>query len=192
MSKVAIFGGSFDPVHRAHIRIAKLALESFDLRQLNFVIAYAPPHKIKQYACVEDRISMLKFAIEKLDKSEVSLYETQKRETVYSYQTLDYFQNLYPTDEICMIIGSDSLLSLPTWENIDYLASKYRFIVAKRSGIDIKKDTKYLNKCIFIDKEIENTSSTEVRKLIKEDLKKATLLLDEKVFNYISQKKIYQ
>ncbi|MDR0800185.1 MAG: nicotinate (nicotinamide) nucleotide adenylyltransferase [Endomicrobium sp.] len=192
MNKIAIFGGSFDPVHKSHIQIAELTFKSLDLKKLVFVIAYTPPHKIKQYAHIEDRISMLKLAAGNIQKTEISLYEVQKLETVYSYQTLDYFQSLYPADKIYMVIGSDSLLDLPTWRNIDYLANRYKFIVAKRPGIEINKNVKYLDRCVFIDKEIEDISSTKIRKMIKEEYKKAAPMLSEKVYNYIIQNRLYK
>jgi nicotinate-nucleotide adenylyltransferase len=192
MNKIAIFGGSFDPIHRSHIQIAKVVLESVDCKKLIFVVAYAPPHKIRQYVCIEDRLYMLKLATKNMRQIEINLYEAQKHKIVYSYQTLDYFQSLYPKDDIYMVIGSDSLLDLPTWKNIDYLVNHYKFIVVKRSKIEIIKNTKYLGKCILIDKEIENISSTEVRELIKEDSEKAASLLDKEVYNYIVQNKLYK
>jgi len=192
MSKIAIFGGSFDPVHMAHIKIADLVLKCFDLEELIFVIAYAPPHKERQYADIKDRISMLKLATYNIDKSKISYYEAQKRERVYSYQTLDYFQNLYPSDEIYMIIGSDSLLNLHTWKNIDYIFDHYKFIVAKRSNIEISNDIKYLNKCVFMNEEIEDISSTKIRGLIKLGHTEVASLLDKKVYDYIIQKRLYK
>ncbi|BAG13860.1 putative nicotinate-nucleotide adenylyltransferase [Endomicrobiia bacterium] len=193
MHKVAIFGGSFDPVHKSHIQIAKLAFKSLDLKKMIFVIAYTPPHKTKQYAYIEDRISMLKLATGNMQKTEISLYEAQKLETVYSYQTLDYFNSLYPEDEIYMVIGSDSLLDLPIWNNIDYMAGRYKFIVAKRHGFDeVNKNVKYLDRCVFIDKETEDISSTEIRRLVKEDYKKAVSMLNKKVYNYIIQNGLYK
>jgi nicotinate-nucleotide adenylyltransferase len=192
MHKIAIFGGSFDPVHKSHIQTAELIFKSFDLKKMIFVIAYTPPHKTKQYAYIEDRISMLKLAARNMQKIEISLYEARKLEMVYSYQTLDYFSSLYPEDEIYMIIGSDSLLDLPTWRNIDYMAGRYKFIVAKRPGFEINKNVKYLDRCIFIDKETENISSTEIRRLVKEDYKKAALLLDKKVYNHIIKNGLYK
>ncbi|MDR0956876.1 MAG: nicotinate (nicotinamide) nucleotide adenylyltransferase [Endomicrobium sp.] len=192
MDKVAVFGGSFDPVHNAHIQIAELALSVFKLKKLIFVIAYMPPHKIRSYANVQDRIKMLNIAIKGLKKTEISLFEILRQETVYSYETLNYFQDLYPEDEIYMIIGSDSLIELPMWKNIDYLANKYKFMVAKRPGIEISKNTKYLDRTVFIDKEIKNISSTKIRKLIKENSKNASFFLNDKVYNYIIKNKIYK
>jgi nicotinate-nucleotide adenylyltransferase len=192
MNKIVIFGGSFDPVHRSHIKIAKIVLESIDCKKLIFVVAYAPPHKTMQYVCIEDRLYMLKLVTKNMRRIEINLYEVKKRKIVYSYQTLDYFQSLYPKDDIYMVIGSDSLLNLSTWRNIDYLASHYKFIVAKRSGIEINKNTKYMRRCIFINKEIENISSTEIRKLIKIDPGKAASLLDKKVYDYIIKNGFYK
>ncbi|MDR1511268.1 MAG: nicotinate (nicotinamide) nucleotide adenylyltransferase [Endomicrobium sp.] len=191
MSKIAIFGGSFDPVHKSHIQIATLALKSFNLKELIFVVAYAPPHKRRQYADIKDRISMLKLVTHNVNKIKISCYEAQKRKVVYSYQTLDHFQNLYFFDEIYMIIGSDSLLNLSTWENIDYIVTHYKFIIAKRPNIEISSNIKYLDRCVFIDKEIEDISSTKIRELIKLDPMMAASLLDKKVYDYIAQKQLY-
>ncbi|MDR1662815.1 MAG: nicotinate (nicotinamide) nucleotide adenylyltransferase [Endomicrobium sp.] len=193
MSKIAIFGGSFDPVHRSHIQLVKFVLElSCNFKKVIFVIAYTSPHKSKQYANVDDRIAMLKIATEGLPRTEISLYEVLKKKVIYSYQTLDYFQSLYPGDEIYMIIGSDSLLELHTWKNIDYLASRYKFVVVKRPYIKIKKDVKYLDRCIIVQNETENISSTEIRQMIKEDSKKFELFLDKKVYNYIVKRRLYK
>jgi nicotinate-nucleotide adenylyltransferase len=192
MNKIAVFGGSFDPVHNAHIQIAELALNTFKLEKLIFVIAYMPPHKAKSYANVQDRIKMLNIAIKDLKRAEISLFEVQRQETVYSYETLNYFQGLYPEDKIYMLIGSDSLVDLPMWKNIDYLANKCKFIVAKRPEVKISKDTKYLNRVVFIDTEIRNISSTTVRRLIKENPKKASSFLNDEVYNYIIKNGIYK
>jgi nicotinate-nucleotide adenylyltransferase len=192
MNKIGIFGGSFDPIHKSHIQIVKFALETCNFKKVIFVIAYAPPHKSKQYASISDRVAMLELATENLPKVEISLYEASKKEVVYSYQTLDYFQNLYPKDEIYMIIGSDSLLELPTWMNITYLVNRYKFFVVKRPGIDIKKDTQYLDRCVFAKNETENISSSKIRQMIKEGSQEAKLLLDEKVYDYIIKWRLYK
>jgi len=192
VGKIAVFGGSFDPVHKSHIQIAELALKFFDLKKLIFVVAYAPPHKTRQYASVEDRISMLKLVTCNMQKTSISCYEAQKQESVYSYQTLDHFQSLYSSDEIYMVIGSDSLLNLSTWKNIDYIVTHYKFIVAKRPNIRINGETKYLDRCDFIDKETEDISSEEIRKFIKLNYKRVVPLLDRKVYDYIIQNRLYR
>ncbi|MDR3281786.1 MAG: nicotinate (nicotinamide) nucleotide adenylyltransferase [Endomicrobium sp.] len=192
MGKIAIFGGSFDPVHKSHIKIAELAIQLFNLEKLIFVLAYTPPHKIQQYAKVNDRICMLKLAATSLQKSEISLYEVKKQKVVYSYQTLDYFQGLYPSEEVNMLIGSDSLQDLQNWKNVDYIIKRYKIIVAKRAGIKIGTSTKYLNNSVFINNEIENISSEEIRRLIKGNYTSIISLVDKNVYNYIIQNKLYK
>jgi nicotinic acid mononucleotide adenylyltransferase len=91
-----------------------------------------------------------------------------------------------------MIIGTDSLLELSTWKNIYYLAGYYKFMVFKRPGIKIKKNTKYLDRCIFAQSETKNISSTEIRHLIKKNLKKAKQFLDENVYAYIVKRRLYK
>ena len=192
MNKIAIFGGSFDPVHKAHRQIAKVVLQTLTLKKLIFVIAHVPPHKNRVYADIEDRIVMLRLATKDLNRIEISLYEAKQQNTVYSYQTLDYFQEIYPLYEILMVIGSDSLVDLPNWKNIDYVANKYKFIVVKRAGVYIDTNTKYFNKCIFIDKEIPDISSTLVRTYLKNDKTKVLKMLCTDVYNYIAENGLYK
>jgi nicotinate-nucleotide adenylyltransferase len=192
MSKVAIFGGSFDPVHKSHTKIAKLAIRLFNLEKLIFVIAYTPPHKTQQHAKTSDRICMLKLATKGLKKSEISLYEVERRKVVYSYQTLDHFQELYPSKEINMLIGADSLQDLQNWKNVEYITRRYKIIVAKRTGIKICSSTKYLSSCVFIDKKIKNISSKKIRRLVKRNHISMISLVDKKVYNYIIRKNLYK
>jgi nicotinate-nucleotide adenylyltransferase len=194
VAKIAVFGGSFDPVHKGHIQIARFALEAFKLKKLIFVLAFASPHKKKhRYAAVEDRLNMIDIAAGGIKKSEISLYEIEKQKAVFTYQTLDYFQSLYPRDEIYNIMGSDSFLKLSTWKNADYMAERYKFIVAKRPNADMPPNVKYLSSCLLMDGEIADVSSTLIRNLIKDSNYSAVkCFLDKKVCDYIVQKGLYR
>ncbi|MDR1952164.1 MAG: nicotinate (nicotinamide) nucleotide adenylyltransferase [Elusimicrobiota bacterium] len=190
MSDIAIFGGSFDPVHKAHIEIVKSAFKSFDLAKIIFTPSFLAPHKTQHYACAKDRIEMLKIALAGISNVEINCFEIQKGTKIYSYQTLDYFKELYPNDNIFMIIGSDSLVNLSYWKNIDYIAGKYRFIVANRKGILLTPETKFLDKCLFLEKEIDDISSTQIRKLICSGMD-AQEYLDNGVYEYIKKNGLY-
>ena len=192
MGKIAVFGGSFDPVHKGHIQIAEAVLKEIAPSKLIFVPAFAPPHKVRQYADIYDRIAMLKLAIAGLKEAEISYFEAEKQEIVYSYRTLDYFQGIYPKDEIMMVVGSDSLLDLPDWKNIDYLTGKYKFIVAKRPDIKFDFRTKYFDRCVFLRDEIADISSTRIRDLICGQNRQAQELLDENVLAYIKENGLYK
>ena len=192
MGKIAVFGGSFDPVHKEHSRMAERAVKEFALDKVIFVVAYSPAHKTRQFADIEDRIAMVKLAAENIERAEVSYYEAEQQGVVYSYQTLDYFQSLYPGDEIFMLIGSDSMVNLSKWKNIDYLVSKYKFIVAKRPGVKISGKTKYFDRCLFISGEMSDVSSTDIRKLLKERNDEVLEYVDSKVYDYIKEQGLYE
>ncbi|MDR2860516.1 MAG: nicotinate-nucleotide adenylyltransferase [Elusimicrobiota bacterium] len=191
MKKIAVFGGSFDPVHKAHIEIACLAMKEFSLENIFFVPAWTAPHKKGHFASPKQRLEMLEIALSKFPEFEISLYEIGQKEKIFSYQTLDHFKETYPNDEIFMIIGSDSLNDLPAWKNIDYLAKKYRFIAAPRSGALADQNAKYLDRCLFIDRTFENISSTQIRNLISAGDIKAKDYLNEEVYEYIKQNGLY-
>ncbi|MDR0822213.1 MAG: nicotinate (nicotinamide) nucleotide adenylyltransferase [Endomicrobium sp.] len=192
MAKIALFGGSFDPVHKAHTEMAKLALNDFDLKEIIFIAAYKPPHKEKQFANPDERLAMLRLALSGLPKMSLSLYEIEKKTVVYSYQTANYFQSIYPDDEIFLLIGGDSLLGLPSWKNIDILSSKYRFIVVNRAGVQIESNTKYLDRCLFTNGQVSNISSTDIRFMLESRDKRAADYLDENVYTYIKEHKLYE
>lgn len=189
---ITVFGGSFDPVHNAHADIANEALKIPGVKKIIFVPAYAPPHKTKQFADIDDRLAMLKLVVKKIKNAEISFFEVEKQEPVYSYQTLDYFKSLYPDDEIKMVIGSDSLKDLDLWKNTSYLTSNYGFIVAKRPGAAVSSETKYFDKCVFIDVIMKDISSTHIRELLKFDIGKAKQFLDKDVFEYIREHGLYK
>ena len=192
MNKIAIFGGSFDPVHKAHADMAKETLKISGIEKIIFVPAYIPPHKTSQFANVDDRIAMLRLAVNNIEKTEISFFEAEKQEAVYSYMTLDYFRSLYPGSEILMLIGSDSLRDLHTWKNIDYLVYNYRFIAAKRPKVVIGKNEKYADRCIFLDVPMQDISSTQIRKLLKEKDETVKDLLDKNVYDYIKKRGLYK
>ena len=191
-NKIAVFGGSFDPVHLAHTEIAMEALKMQGVKKVIFVPAYAPPHKSRRLACIDDRIAMLKLAVRNMENVEISCFEAEKRDIVYSFLTLDHFGSLYPKEEILMVIGSDSLKELDAWKNAAYLTSKYRFLVAKRPDIIIDGKIKYLDRCVFMDVLMKDISSTRIRRLLKKGDARAKEFLDPQVYGYIKEYGLYK
>ncbi|MDR0890836.1 MAG: nicotinate (nicotinamide) nucleotide adenylyltransferase [Endomicrobium sp.] len=191
MRKIAIFGGSFDPIHKAHINVAKLALQLCNLNKIIFVLSTRPPHKIKQHANILDRINMLNIAIAKFKKFELSLYEANQNKTVYSYQTLDYFQRQYTHDKIYLIVGSDCFLNFHSWNNISHIKEYYNLIVISRPGYPLSYSDN--NNYIFLNKTMYNISSTAIRQAIKQskNIKAVISYLNKGVYNYILKNNLY-
>jgi nicotinate-nucleotide adenylyltransferase len=109
--KIAIYGGSFNPIHRGHIKVAKTAINDLKLNKLYFVPAYKNPFKHKKkYVDSHHRVNMVNLVKE--NKMEVSLFEINKKGFSYTIETIKYFKNKYPNDKLYLIIGSDNINKL--------------------------------------------------------------------------------
>ena len=124
--KIGIFGGCFNPPHKMHEKIVKELLNILDKI---IVVPTGGNYNKKDLVKPIDRYNMLKLVFD--DKRiEVSDYELDK--TPYSYQTLDYFQSIYPNDTLYFITGSDNFQKIESWKNWEYLLKQYHFIIVKR------------------------------------------------------------
>lgn len=114
--RIGIFGGSFDPVHVEHVRLAASAIESLSLDRLFVVPAHEPPHKKNKTPASDcDRLEMCRLAFEGLPQAEVSDYEVRQGGTSYTYLTCRHFKELYGTAELFWLVGTDMLRDFPTW-----------------------------------------------------------------------------
>ncbi len=187
--KIAILGGTFDPVHNGHLVLADTAVKTFGLEKVIFIPAYIPPHKGKgEIADAEDRLAMVKLAIEGNDKFQASRLEINRKNVSYSIDTLSYIKKIYPENtEIFFLAGSDSVKTLDTWKGIDKILSMCKFIVGARAGYTL--ETKYKNIEIMPMMPVD-ISSTEIRKMVREN-KDIRGLVPEKVADYIERFKVY-
>jgi len=153
--KIAIFGGTFDPVHEGHIEIVKKALKNLDIDRLIIIPNYLNPLKHQFSAPPKLRLKWLKEVFKDFNKVEVSDFEIKKNRPVFSIETVKHFKPKY------FIIGSDNLKTLDKWKNINGLLKLTEFVVAKRGEIDKNLLKRYnIKKIIDVDIPI---SSTEIR-----------------------------
>jgi nicotinate-nucleotide adenylyltransferase len=133
--KIAIFGGTFDPIHAAHIQIAQEAAEAFRLDRVLIIPAANPPHKSgAQVASYEDRYQMVEIACEGDALLEPSRLEAGAAKS-YSIDTiLRLKQQLSPADRLYFIIGSDAFAEITTWHRWEEVISHVEFIVVSRPG----------------------------------------------------------
>ena len=191
--RIGVFGGSFNPPHKMHLKIGK---ELLDKKYLDCII-YVPTGSKYKYknnlVSVRDRFNMLKLMTCNDERFIVSDFELKDRE-VYTYETLDYFRNIYLNDDIYFICGADNLSYIDLWKNGFYLLENYKFLVVKRytDPIDniLNKLAKYRDNIIISNIEMNSLSSTEVREKLKnrEDISD---LLDDDVINYIEKNNLY-
>lgn len=133
--KTGILGGTFNPIHNAHLSIAEASLESCRLDRVLFLPAAIPPHKdVAEEVSFDHRFNMVELAIEKNPKFMASDLETKRPGASYSVDTLAQLRQLYPDDEFYFIIGLDSFRDITTWKNYQQLFELANIIVASRPG----------------------------------------------------------
>ncbi|MXW82241.1 MAG: nicotinate (nicotinamide) nucleotide adenylyltransferase [Rhodothermaceae bacterium] len=132
---VGIFGGSFDPPHCAHLRIAEFARSNFGLELILWVPAYDPPHKSqKQLSQYQDRLGMVRAAIADYGHYRVSDIESTIERPTYTIRMLDALRERYPDADFYLILGSDSLKQFHTWMRPDVIARRVQILVYPRAG----------------------------------------------------------
>ncbi|MCG3718750.1 nicotinate (nicotinamide) nucleotide adenylyltransferase, partial [Aliarcobacter butzleri] len=119
--KIAIFGGSFDPIHIAHKAIVKRALEELEIDKLIIVPTYLNPFKSNFYLEPKVRFELLKKVFEKVEKVEISDYEINQEKLSYSFNTVNYLKDLYKASKIYFILGQDNVENLDKWYKIEEL-----------------------------------------------------------------------
>ncbi len=132
-NRVAILGGTFNPVHNGHIAMADAALNEFGLSKIVFLPNGNPPHKADVHIIdAKKRYEMVSIAVRSNERFAVSDYEVNRQKKSYTVETLPYLKSVYG-DDISYIIGADSLYTLDKWKDYRKLICQCRFIVADRS-----------------------------------------------------------
>lgn len=196
--RIAVFGGSFDPVHSEHIRLARAAVDSLKLDKLFVMPAYAPPHKPgKVLSSDRDRLEMCRLAFAEIPQVEISDYEIQKGGTSYTYLTCRHFKELYPTAELFWLVGTDMLRDFPTWKEPLSILKDVTLGVCGRAEQQgwVEKEQelffeKFQTKFEVIDYNGERVSSTKIRVLAGAGME-ITPLVPKKVAAYIQEKELY-
>jgi len=132
----AIFGGSFDPVHRGHLAMAEVAREKGGLAEVIFVPAAVSPFKRGTVANGPQRREMIAMALaeSRLDRASVSDFELNRPAPSYSWETARHFANLEPETEWCWIVGTDQWEKIDQWSEPDRLRESLHFLVFCRHG----------------------------------------------------------
>ncbi len=130
-----LFGGTFDPIHNAHLRIALEAVKRFELDRLLFVPAGNPPHKESSVVTpFEDRFRMVELACEPYPKFAVSRMEEGQNHS-YTVETLQRFRKeMAEGDRLFFLIGSDAFDELHSWHESERVIALTEFIVVERPG----------------------------------------------------------
>jgi nicotinate-nucleotide adenylyltransferase len=139
LKKIGIYGGSFDPIHHAHLILAREALESLQLSEVIFVLAAQSPHKTEsEPAAPEARWQMLTTALAGEKGFSASRMELDRPPPSYSIDTVEQLRAENPAAEFSFLIGEDNLPKLASWHRFEDLRQMVRFVVLDRSGAAVE------------------------------------------------------
>ena len=197
MPKIGIMGGTFNPVHNAHIELAQKALTQFGLDKVLFITSGNPPHK--KNSIIPDatlRHKMVSLAIEDYPQFEAYDYEVKKQTYSYSYETLKHLKHLNRENELYFIIGADSLHNITSWVKPRLIMEMCTLLVYSRKGYDMEKDLRelkkeYYMKAQFIDAPEIDISSSNIRNMIAEG-KDVSGFMPPKALDFISRTMLYK
>ncbi|MGH2548032.1 MAG: nicotinate-nucleotide adenylyltransferase [Thermomicrobiales bacterium] len=136
-SKIGIFGGTFDPIHIGHLIIASEICEKLELDEIRFVVAPRPPHKNGIVASDDDRVTMVLRAIERDRRFRIDLREFDRPGRSYTVDTIQSFHDEFPTSQLVFIMGEDSLLDFPSWNDPEIIVDLATIAVASRPKVDL-------------------------------------------------------
>ena len=196
--RIAVFGGSFDPPHTEHIRLAQSAVKELRLDKLFVMPAHTPPHKPwKALSKDEARLQMCRLAFSQVENTEISDYEIQQGGTSYTYLTCRYFKAKYPDAEIFWLVGTDMLRDFPNWKNPDEILSMVTLAVCGRNesaGWVEQEQEKFRQRFgkpfVWLQYNGAAVSSTKIRVLAGAGMR-LTPLTTEKVEEYIQENGLF-
>ena len=198
MKRYGIMGGTFNPIHLAHLYIAYEAKEQLDLDSIIFIPAGNPPHKKdKNIIDSKYRYEMVKQAIQGYDGFVVSDYEIKKSGYSYTYETLEHFKS--EDVELFFIAGGDSLMDIEKWKKPDEVLKKCNLVIFNRGQYtkdDLEKqknnlEEKYKANIILLDIANIDISSSMIRDRLEKG-KRVDFFLPDEVLRYIDDNKLYE
>lgn len=197
--RVGIMGGTFNPIHFAHLSLAEFAREQFAFDEVMFLPSKKPVHK-SNHELIDDhhRYNMVKLAIDGHPQFYVSDIELKRDGNTYTIDTLHYLHENTKNIAYFFIIGGDSLVSFEKWKSADEILGLCHIIAASRGGYDAHSikakinelNTKYNADIQYLDLPAMDISSRMIRERLKNG-QTARYLMPESVIDYIHQHHLY-
>ena len=207
---IGILGGTFDPVHNGHIRMAIECYERLGLEEVRLIPLHAPPHRREPAASPEQRYQMLELATVKLDGLVVDNCELKKGGISYTVDTVHMIRKKFKETSLCLLMGADAFNSMHTWYQWKDLLNFVHIVIAERPGNVTNPDNPELRdllvsrrtgnlsglydspsgKIFEIVMPLLDISSTRIRDIFSSK-KNPAMLLPENVLEYITANHIY-
>ena len=197
--RIGIYGGTFDPPHIGHLILATEAGVDLRFDRLLWVLTPIPPHKLEQRITpLAHRLAMLELALSTEPDFELSRVEMDRPGPHYTVDTVRLLADSYPSADLVLLIGGDSLRDLHTWHRpADLVAACHEIGVIRRPGdsIDLSAWERQVPgtqaKVRFVDAPLLDISSSDIRRRIRENLP-YRYYLSPSVYEYIQKNQLYR
>lgn len=191
MSKIGIFGGSFNPIHVGHALIASFIVENTELDSLWLMVSPLNPLKEgSSMASNYHRLRMTELVTRRMENVITSAFEFGLPKPSYTIDTLNALQAKFPEDEFYLVIGADNWCLFDRWKAGDEIISKYHVLIYPRRGYEIVIPEQYSDRVAVVDAPLIEISSTQVRERISQ-LKSISFYVPESVEKFIIDNKLY-
>ncbi len=190
-SNWGIMGGAFNPLHFAHLRLAEMAAEAFELSGVFFVVTDKPPHREPPNTPFEKRFYMTGLGLEDNNAFVASDIETEIDGPGYTLRVVEALRKKHPKVNWHLVMGADNLTIFDSWYKPEEIVELAEVCVGARPGhMEQFEKSKWADKISEFEMPLMETSSTRIRELIKSG-KSIRYLLPEKIRHYIINNKLY-
>ncbi|MBX7150893.1 nicotinate-nucleotide adenylyltransferase [bacterium] len=189
---LGIFGGTFNPVHTAHLIIAETVRDRLNLDRVLFIPSPRPPHKHNEDMLpFEHRFRMTQLAIAGHESFECSDIENSHTDPSYTVTTLGLLQKRYPAAEFFLIIGADSLVQFSSWHRPDDIIKQATLAVYPREGFNpADAETRFRHRAQIMDIPLISISSSDIRKRIYAG-ESIRYMVPDAVITYMQENNLY-
>jgi nicotinate-nucleotide adenylyltransferase len=189
--KTGLFFGSFNPIHVGHLIIGSYLIDFTDLDEVWYVVSPHNPLKDKASLLNEyERLEMVRIATEDEPRLKASDIEFTLSKPSYTIHTLLHLQEKYPGRQWVLIMGADTVPTLPKWKNYEQLMSNYDIYIYPRPDYILDENSLPGNMKLIADVPIMEISASHIRNAIRQK-KSVRYMLTEKVFQYIDKWGLY-
>ena len=190
MIRTAIFGGSFNPIHNGHLRLARKIVEQGLVDELWLMVS--PQNPLKQQVGLLDeqiRYELVQLAVKDVEGVEACDFEFHLERPSYTWKTLAALQKAYPNREFYLVIGGDNWEIFPRWAHYQEILEKYPLIIYPREGYEVRSEDLPLT-AQLVDAPLFPWSSTQIREALKSG-EAVDEMLPEAIIPIIRQNKYY-
>jgi len=169
--RIGIFGGTFNPIHRGHVKAAVEVQVKFLLDKILLIPSFIPPHKgAPDIAPPSHRLKMVELAVASYPRIVPSSIEIEAKGKSYSILTLAKLKKRYPDSSMFFILGVDAFLEIDTWRDYEKVLEQCHFIVISRPGYDLEETKKVLGGN-YSERVIQDFDSVKLERLVRKSYK---------------------